>query len=92
MEEITHQQAIGLSSSDGVLINHKKNEILPFAATCLDLENILLNEVSLTKTNTIWYQLYVESKSNTNESIYKTKTNRHGKQTYAYQKGGKRDK
>ena len=26
------------------------------------------------KTNTIWYHLYVESKNNTNKSIYKTET------------------
>ena len=31
----------------------KKNEILPFAATWRDLENIILSEVSQTKTNTI---------------------------------------
>ena len=40
----------------------KKYEIIPFAATCTDLEIIILSEVSQTKTNIILYHLYVESK------------------------------
>ena len=31
----------------------KENEIMPFAATWMDLEIIILSEVSQTKTNTI---------------------------------------
>ena len=40
----------------------KRNEIMPFAATQMDLEIIILSEVSQTKTNIICYHLYVESK------------------------------
>ena len=40
----------------------RKNKILPFAATWMDLEIIILSEVSQTQTNIVWYPLYVESK------------------------------
>ena len=51
----------------------KNNEMMPFAATWMDLEIVILIEVSQRKTNIIWYHLYVESKKKgTNEHIYKT--------------------
>ena len=45
--------SIYLSIHSGILLSHKKNEIMPFAATQVDLEIIILSEVSQTKTNTI---------------------------------------
>ena len=40
----------------------KKKKLMPFAATWMQLEIIMLSEVSQKKTKTIWYHLYVESK------------------------------
>ena len=34
-----------LSLYDGILLRHKKNEILPFAAAWMDLEGTVLSEV-----------------------------------------------
>ena len=56
---------------NGVLLSHERNEMMPFATTWVDLDIIILSEVSQRKTNIICYQLYVEPKRNTNELIYK---------------------
>ena len=39
-----------------------KNTIMPFAATWMNLEIIMLSEVSQTKINIMYYCLYTESK------------------------------
>ena len=38
----------------------KKNEVMPFAETRMDLEIIILSEISQAKTNIISYHLYME--------------------------------
>ena len=57
----------------------KNNKIMSFAATWMDLEILILSEVRLRKTNITGHHSYVESKINTNEPLYKTKTD---SQTY----------
>ena len=39
----------------------KKNELMPLAAIWMDLEIIMLREVSQRKTNSMQYHIYVES-------------------------------
>jgi len=72
-----------------------KNEIMPFVATWIGLEIIILSQVSQRKTN-IWYHLYVDSKVLWKWTILiqQKQTHRHRKQTYSYQRGkvGGRDK
>ena len=49
----------------------KKNEIMPFAATWMDLEIVTLNEVSQTQKG--YHIAYMwNKKGGTNETIYKT--------------------
>ena len=31
---------------NGILLSHKKNKIMPFAATCMELETLILSEVN----------------------------------------------
>lgn len=64
-------------------------EILPFVATCTDLEGIfLLSETSLRKTNTIWSYLCVESKRQKKQKqMHRTRG-----QTSVYQKRGVGDR
>ena len=39
----------------------KKNNVMPFVATWMVLEIVILSEVHQTKTTIIWYHLYVKS-------------------------------
>ena len=52
----------------------KKNEVMPFAATWMDLEIVALSEVSQTKTNTYDITCMWNLKYGTNELIYETDT------------------
>ena len=57
---------------NGVLLSHKNNEIMPFAATWMDLEIIILSEVTQRQVSyDIAYMLNL-LKNDTNELIYKT--------------------
>ena len=47
---------------NGILFSHKKNDILLLETTWLNLEGIMLSEVSLRETSILWSHLYVEGK------------------------------
>ena len=67
----------------------KKNEIMPFATTWMDLEIFILSELNQTKTNIIWYHLYAESKKMIQMNLFtkQKQTHRLRRQTYGYQRG-----
>ena len=65
----------------------KEDKIMPSAPTRLDPGMISVSEISLIKTNIIWYHLYVESKKekrkleHTIELIYKTERDSQAQKT-----------
>ena len=66
----------------------RKNEIMSFAATRMNLE-IIISEVSKAEKDKYHMVLLIcgiLTKKDRNEHIYKTETHRHRKQIYGYQK------
>ena len=61
---------------------------MPFAATWMDLENIILSEINQRKTNTRSYHLYVESKKITKVNVHTKQKQTHGHRKYSWR--GKR--
>ena len=68
----------------------EKNEVLSFAATWMDLENIILSEVSQTEKDILYDIIYMWNlKNNANSSIHKTETDSQTQKTSCgYQRRG----
>ena len=66
----------------------KKNEIIPFALTSMDLESVILSELSqrqISYDTTYMWNL----KKNTNGLVYTAETDSHSLQTYLWLPKGK---
>ena len=72
---------------NGILRNHKKNDILPFAAIQVDSEGIMLSEqVRQRKTNTYITYMWKQKRQQTLMNITKKQqTHRYREQTSSYQ-------
>ena len=68
---------------NGILLSHKKNEILPLEAMGIDLKGIMLREISKRKKNTICYHLLWNQKNTRN--VNKKETVTETEQTSGYQ-------
>ena len=66
----------------------KKNENLPLAERGMDLEGIMLSEISQRKTNSVWYHLYVESKKERKKELIDTEVG--GRQRQGLGEGGQK--
>ena len=72
------------------ILTIKKDEVMPFAATWMDLEIVTLSEINQRRRNIIWYPLYADSKKNdTGEIIYKTETDSQTENELAVARGEK---
>ena len=68
---------IYMYTHNGILLSHKKNEIMPFVATWIDLENIMFSEISqMTKAN-IFCITYMWNLKITQMDIYAKQTHRY---------------
>ena len=65
----------GICIYDGILLSNKKNEIMPFATTWLDLKIIMLSKISQREKQMPYDITYMSNlKCDTNEHTDKTKT------------------
>ena len=74
---------------DGILLSTKKNEIMPFAATWIDLEVIILSEVKSEREMQIPYDItYMWNPKYDTNQLKQKQIHRHREQTCVCQGAG----
>ena len=74
---------------NGILLSHNKNEIMPFAATWMDLEVIIQSEVNQKNKYHISLMWKPKKKKKIQINLFtkQKQTHRHRKEIYGYQRG-----
>ena len=71
----------------GILLSHRKNEIMPFAATWMDLEMIILSKLDRERQILCDIICTWNLKKMTQMNLFTKQSHRHRKQTCGYQRG-----
>ena len=60
---VDREYVVCIYINSGILFSHEKNEIMPFSVTWMDLESVILSEISQRRRNIVSHPLYMESKN-----------------------------
>ena len=78
---------------NGILLSYRKNEIIPFAATWMDLEITILSEVSQKEKDKYHMMpLICGIQKDDINNLFTKQTHRHREQTCGFQGGGEMGK
>lgn len=75
---------------NGILLSHQKTKIIPFSSTWMEIETLLLSEVSQKERDKYhMIDLYLESNIGAKETFHRKENHGLGEQTCACQGGGR---
>ena len=81
-----------IHTQNGILLSHKKKDIIPYEATWMDLEIVILSEVNQTEEDkyyTVSHTCGIQNTTQVNIPTKQKQTHRHRRQTCGCQGGGR---